>query len=230
MVRGGCLAIHTEKDKKTDSEKLQLLNQWLSPSFPLGAFSYSHGLEWAVKNGDVLDAASLKQWIFANLTNGAGRNDAILTAHAYRADRTEKLLEIDQLAQAFAASKERLLESTNLGKAFAKTLSNIWGDEIEAISFPVVLGAAAKIHKLDLSMTMAVYLQSFAANLVACAQRLIPLGQTDGQRIIAELAPDIEKLAQTCLNNSLDDLGGCVFRADMASMQHENQRVRIFRS
>jgi len=226
MVREGCLAILIE----TDSANLQLLTQWLSPSFPLGAFSYSHGLEMAVENGDVVDGAGLAKWIFANIKYGAGRNDGIFLAHAYRSRGVAQLKEIDQLALAFAPSSERLAESTNLGKAFAKTLANVWGDDIKASSYPVVLGAAARNHRLDLSLTIAIYLQSFAANLVSCAQRLLALGQTEGQKIIAELVTFFEELVPQIISASFDDLGGCVFRADMASMEHENQKVRIFRS
>ncbi|MCF6328059.1 MAG: urease accessory protein UreF [Devosiaceae bacterium] len=220
------MAIPTEMQ----GAKLQLLTQWLSPTFPVGAFSYSHGLEWAVNVGDVVDGATLKTWIFANIVHGAGRNDAIFMAHGYRADECRKLHEIDQLANAFASSSERLVESTSLGKAFKKTLADVWGDEIEASSYPVVLGAAVKIHKLDLSLAATLYLQSFGANLVACGQRLLPVGQTEGQKIIADLTPEIDAMVPEAINASLDELGGCVFRSDMASMEHENQKVRIFRT
>ncbi|VAW19964.1 Urease accessory protein UreF, partial [hydrothermal vent metagenome] len=149
MVRGGCWLIPTDKVQTqtvplSDMRQLQLLTQWLSPAFPIGAFSYSHGLEWAVKTGDVMDGPSLKTWIFANIIHGAGRNDAIFMAHAYRADRNAQLHEIDQLANAFAPSKERLAESTSMGKAFAKTIFDVWGNKIEASSFSVVLGVAVK--------------------------------------------------------------------------------------
>ncbi|MCF6303523.1 MAG: urease accessory protein UreF [Devosiaceae bacterium] len=226
MVRGGCWLIPTE----TQGAKLQLLTQWLSPAFPLGAFSYSHGLEWAVKAKDVVDEVTLKEWISANIIHGAGRNDAIFIAHAYRAEEKTQLHEIEQLAKAFASSKERLQESTSLGKAFVRTLADVWGDEIEASSYSVVLGAAAKIHKLDLSLAMTMFLQSFGANLVACGQRLLPVGQKEGQKIITDFAPQIDSLVPEAINASLDELGGCVFRSDMASMKHEDQKVRIFRT
>ncbi len=235
MALGGCWHIPTDMvqiqtSPLSDIRQLQLLTQWLSPAFPLGAFSYSHGLEWAVAAGDVVDGASLKEWIFANINFGAGRNDVILIAHAYKAKDATQLQEIDQLARAFASSSERLAQSINLGKAFKKTLADVWGDEIEASSYPVVLGAALKIHKLDLSLAASLYLQSFGANLVACGQRLLPVGQTEGQKIIADLAPQIDELVPEAIKATLDELGGCVFRSDMASMKHEDQKVRIFRT
>jgi len=209
---------------------LQTLTQWLSPGFPVGAFSFSHGMEWAVESGDVKDGKSAEQWIGAIIEHGAGRNDAIFIAHAYRAANALELKEIDQLALAFCASAERLAETTQLGKAFAKTLEMVWDMENEARAYPVILGRAASLHRIDLSLVIAAYLQSFAANLVACAQRLFPLGQLEGQAIISGFAACIESMTPEIIAASLDDLGGCVFRSDMASMAHENQKVRIFRT
>jgi len=209
---------------------LHKLTQWLSPAYPVGAFSYSHGLEWVISEREVLDAASLKAWLMGVLTQGSGRNDAILLAHAYRADSPAALAKIAQLASALTPSAERLLETTAQGAAFANTTRAIWPADLPDMPYPVAVGAAARLHSLPLEDTTALYLHAFAANLVSAAVRFVPLGQTEGQAVLNELFETIDEIAASALSAPLDALGGCAFRADMASMHHEAQTTRIFRS
>lgn len=209
---------------------LLTLTQWLSPGYPVGAFSYSHGLEWAVETGDVTDAASFSEWLNDILQHGTGRNDAILVASAHRAQHARELDEIDALARALAPSKERLMETDLQGAAFASTTADIWAVPAAPYVYPVAVGAAANGLNLPLETTLALFLHAFAANLTSAAIRLVPLGQTEGQATLAALAPLCAQIAQQAQGQTLDDLGGCTFLGDIASMKHETQYSRLFRT
>ena len=206
------------------------LNAWLSPAYPVGGFAYSHGLEFAISNGDVRDAATFADWVADVLLLGSGRNDAILLCHAYRAATDGALQDIADLACALAPSRERLLETTAQGQAFSRTTRAVWPPELPDLPYPVAIGSAAHLHGIDLSLTLNLYLHSFMSNIIQAGVRFIPLGQTDGQRILAAQFPAITELAEQAVTLSLDDLGSSAFRADMASMQHETMATRIFRS
>lgn len=212
---------------------LLTLAQWLSPAFPVGGFSYSHGLEWAVEAGDVVDAAGFENWLGAILQQGAGRNDAILLAAAYGAPDQAAVRQIDTLSRALAPSRERLQESALLGAAFARTVSDIWHlptTDLTDLTYPVAVGRAARMQDLPLADSLLMYLHGFASNLTAAATRLIPLGQTEAQAALAALAPRCAQIAEQALTWTLDDLGGCTFMADIASMKHETQYSRLFQS
>lgn len=215
-----------------DSRALLTLAQWLSPGYPVGAYTYSHGMEWAVEVGEMPDAAALDAWIRTCLTAGAGRSDAILLAHAYRSEGPEAE-EVAELAAALQPSAERRLETMAQGAAFARTTAAVWSDAAVAggaAAYPVAVGRAARALACPLPPTLRLYLQAFAANLVSAAVRLIPLGQTDGQRVLASLASVVEAVATEAEAAPLEALGGCTFRADIASMRHETQTTRLFRS
>jgi urease accessory protein len=223
---------------------LQRLLAWLSPSFPVGAYSYSHGLEWAVEDGTVADAATLGAWLDDILRHGAGWTDAILFAHAYRAARGDDptaLRELVELAGAFQPSKERHLEATAQGQAFLLAIGAAWPNpklarllaEIPAdppVTYALAVAVAAAAHEVPLAPALIAYLAAFVANLISAGVRAIPIGQTDGQRIIASTAPLIEVTAAMALAASLDQLGSAALRADIASMKHETQYTRLFRS
>ncbi|WP_284542152.1 urease accessory protein UreF [Pleomorphomonas sp. T1.2MG-36] len=222
---------------------LPRLMTWLSPAFPVGAFTYSHGLEWAVEDGTVTTAAALTTWLSDILRHGAGRSDAILLAHAFRAaaeGRAEDLQEIAELAYALQPSKERRLESGAQGRAFVTAIADTWGAPTlvdlarsltpDPVAYPVAVAIAAADHRLPLADTVEAYLTAFAANLVSAAVRAVPLGQTEGQRTIRDLVPVVSVMAGEALNASLDDVGGAALRADIASMAHETQYTRLFRS
>lgn len=210
---------------------LVTLMQWLSPSYPVGGFSYSHGLEWAVEAGDVTDAAGLQAWLADVLEYGTGRNDAILLAAAYRAADEAALAHVDAVARALAPSSERLLETTAQGAAFVRTTADIWSMEIPVLCYPVAVGRAAALIGVGLEQVLPLYLHGFASNLTGAAMRLVPLGQTEGQRVLAAMTPLCDLLAQEALAGAgLDDLGGCTVMADIAAMKHETQYTRLFRS
>jgi urease accessory protein len=214
---------------------------WLSPAYPVGGYSYSHGLEWVIETGKVGDAATLAAWIEDTLTYGAGRSDAIFLAEAWRAvaGGDERLLaETVELAAAFASSAERRLETLAQGAAFLTATQAVWPspalERLAAgnaeVAYPVAVGASAAAHGLPLAATAQAFAQAFAANLVSAGVRLVPLGQTDGLRMVARLEPLIPRVVARALAAALDDIGGAVIMADIASMRHETQYTRLFRS
>ncbi len=234
--------ITTTMIEQLNAAALYRLMAWLSPAFPVGAFSYSSGLEWAVEAGDVNDADSLRAWLTVMLADGGGFCDAVLLAHAYRAiadDDDGALTAVAELAAAMTPSKERHLETTAQGRAFFEATRASWPcaalDRLTAawdgaIAYPVAVGVAAAGHAIGGEVTMLAYLQALAANWVSAGVRLVPLGQTDGQRVLAALEPVVAATDARAAATSLDDIGSAAFRTDMASMRHEGQYTRLFRS
>lgn len=218
--------ISTNTAMPTDPALLTLA-QWLSPAYPVGAFAYSHGLEQSITAGHVTDAAGLQGWVADVLRFGGGRNDALLLAAAYRA---EDPAPIDATARALAASRERLLETEAQGAAFARTTRDTWGLELPDLCYPVAVGRAAALIGLPLTDTSALYLQAFASTLTSVGQRLIPIGQTQAQRAIRDLAPLCLEIAEETQQGDLDHLSSTAFLADIAAMRHETQETRIFRT
>lgn len=211
----------------TEAQAL-LLARWLSPAYPVGAFAYSHGLEAAIADGLVTDEAGLRDWLADLLEHGAGHNDALFLAAAFRAGDEAGLSQIDVTARAFAASAERVIEAERQGAAFIRTEAAVSGGPETPLLHPVAIGARAALHGLPLRPTIALYLQGFMANLVSAALRLMPLGQTGGQRVQAALAPLCARLAREAENGTLDDLSSISLLGDIASMRHETQQPRIF--
>lgn len=214
----------------TNPVALQTLIQWLSPAYPVGAFSYSHGLERAVETGAVSDAQTLHSWLQSIIENGAGCSDVILLSAAFQAQDLDDVQDVATLADALNPAKERRLETLQQGASFARTTRAIWEGDLPDMAYPVAVGWAAKQHDIPLETTAYFYLHSFVSNLVSAAIRLVPLGQTEGQKCLADLAPCIETVANIALTQTLDDLGSCCFAADIAVMNHETQYTRLFRS
>lgn len=215
---------------------------WLSPAFPIGAFSYSHGLEQAVADNAVHDRATLAQWVDAVLRYGSARVDATLFAAVHRAMASgddARLAELAELAAAHQSSAELALESTAQGEAFLATVDAAWPYAALArlraawpgpYALPVAVAAAAAGHGLALLPVLTAYLHAFAANLVGAGVRLIPLGQTDGQRIMASLERVVVAAAEAGIARPLDRLGSATPMADWASAAHETLYARLFRS
>jgi urease accessory protein len=228
--------------QRLEASALYRLMAWLSPAYPIGAFSYSSGIEWAVEAGDISDAATLRRWLAVMIADGGGFCDAVFMVHAYRAiangdDTTLRV--VAELAVAFAPSKERHLETTSQGRAFLDTTRAAWPcaalDRLlvvwdGAVALPVSVGVASAGHGIALAAALPAYLHAMAANLISSGVRLIPLGQTDGQRVLAALEPLVAATAERALATALDEVGGAAFRADLASMRHQTQYTRLFRS
>jgi len=229
----------------TDAAQLYRLLAWLSPAFPTGAFSYSYGLEYAVEAGLVGDRARALAWIDGVLRQGSGRQDAALFALAWRAvaeERDDDFLAVAELAAALRASAELKLESEQQGRSFLQAAETGWpspraaalaaalsGRGIAA-SLPVSVALVAAAHGLALAPSLAAFVQGFAANLVSAAVRLVPLGQSDGLRLVAALEPATQAALSYGLGATLDDLGAAQPMVDWCSMRHETQYTRLFRS
>ena len=209
---------------------LRLLT-WLSPAFPTGGFAYSHGLEWAVEVGDVRDEESLREWVEDVLMHGAGWSDAILLRHAWLAPGAAALSAIAYLAAASAPSRERRQETLDQGEAFLRAAAT-WGElPVEGrIAYPVAVGAVAARHGIAEDAACAGYLHAFAANLISAAVRLVPLGQSAGLRVLASLERRLLGVAAATRGIGLDEIGGACFRDSIASMRHETQYTRLFRT
>lgn len=214
------------------------LKSWLSPALPIGAYSYSRGIEWAVQAGDIHDCGTLIDWLAADLRFGSGRNEAILFAGTWRCvlrnDRA-RLCEIAQLAAALRGTAELALESSQQADACLATLRRVWPDAILdwladmlrereiRPALPIVLAARAARERIPLGVVLSGYLQSYAANLVTAGVRLIPLGQTDGQLAIAALERTVLAATTEALQASIDDVGSCA-TASVARWAREERR------
>jgi urease accessory protein len=221
------------------------LQSWLSPAFPTGAYSYSHGLEWAVEAGYINDRKSLVDWLDADLCCGSGRNEAIFFSEAWRCatdDDRAKLYEIAELAAAFRGSSEFALESSQQGAACLATLRRVWpdrlldwlweilGDRDIKPALSVVLGIRSARQGIPVPLALPAFLQSYVANLVTAGVRLIPLGQTQGQAALLELEQAVLAATAEAEGATIEGLGSAAFMVDLASMAHETQYTRLFRS
>jgi urease accessory protein len=210
---------------------------WLSPAFPVGAYAYSHGLEWAYEAGDVSDGATLRAWLIDLAEQGAPRLDVALFAAAFRAAHDPAgLADINQLAIALAGSLERRLETSAQGTAFLTAARAAWPcDTLDAFAegpaaYPVAVGAAAAGHAIALEEAAPAFALAMFGNLVSAATRLGIVGQTEGQKLVAALAPRLAAIAARVLLEDLETAGACAFRSDIAAMKHETQYSRLFRS
>jgi urease accessory protein len=215
---------------------------WLSPAYPVGAFSYSSGIEWAVEAGDIKNAETLRQWLAVLLGDGGGFCDAVFFVHAHRAivaADDAALRTVAELAAAFVPSKERYLETTAQGRAFVEATRAAWpcaaldrfaGTWQGAVALPIAVGVACAGHGIACESALPAFLHALVANWISAGVRLIPLGQTDGQRVLAALEDTVAATAARALVTPLDDIGSAAFRADIATMRHETQYTRLFRS
>ena len=210
--------------------RLLTLTQWLSPAFPVGSFAYSHGLESAVSEGWVSDAESLYEWLEDILIHGSGQADAAWIALSYSAHSLKEVENLNDYARAFSASAERVREGERQGAAFAKVASSVWCLELPELLLPIALGHSAKQQGLDLDAVIALYLQAFLSNLGAAAQRLMPLGQTDAQIVVAKLNPVCLDVAKTAKTMEMRDISSSCFLSDIAAMKHETLQPRLFQS
>ncbi|WP_291690901.1 urease accessory protein UreF [Bradyrhizobium sp.] len=235
-------ALAREEMTEAEAAGLYRLLTWLSPAFPVGGFSYSSGIEWAVEAGDIGDAATLRDWLAAMLEDGSGFCDAAFLALAHRAVGAEDahaLREVAELAAAFVPSRERQLETTTQGRAFIEIARAAWScDGLDhaisncggVIVYPVAVGLVSAVHDIPLPPALHAFLHALVSNWISAGSRLIPLGQTDSQRVLAALEPVVAATAVRAIAATLDDLGGATFRADLASLRHETQYTRLFRS
>jgi urease accessory protein len=229
--------------ERVSGAPLYRLLAWLSPGFPVGAFSYSQGLETAAESGAVHDRTSLQNWISAVLTLGSGRVDAdmLLEAHqAAVADDVDGLVDANRRGLAFRATAEMALETAAQGAAFLDICRAAWPDPFlarwaarlddGAACYAIAVGAAMARAGIPAACALAGYLQAMSANLVSAGLRLGIIGQSDGQRIVAALEPVIGAAAAAASGRPRDRFGTATFAVEVASMTHETQYTRLFRS
>ena len=221
------------------------LMTWLSPSFPVGAYTYSHGVEYAVEVGLVKDETSLTGWLETILLYGAAQTDAVLFARAYEAavaDDQDQLWTLFELADVLRGSKEMALESSAQGAAFWQMLMKVWPDEQFVVwqerlqqekrkpAYPVAVALAAAYSDIDLAQALNAYLHATAVNLISAGVRLVPLGQTAGQKATAALEDVILRAASKALHTDINNIGAATPMVDWTSISHETQYTRLFRS
>lgn len=211
------------------------LMAWLSPSFPVGGFAYSHGLERAVHDGLIADRKDLAEWLETLVEIGSGWNDAVLFTESWRrAQDGGDLAEIAELAEALAGSRERHLETMLQGAAFLKAASAWQSPVLERLpadcAYCVAVGAVAGGNGIGLKDALAAFLQAFFSNLVQAAIRLGVTGQAEAVTLLAGFEFLALSTAARAAATTLDDLGGCAFVSDIMAMKHETQYSRLFRS
>jgi urease accessory protein len=225
------------------TDPLYRLLAWLSPAYPIGAFSYSHGIETAVEEGFIKDRASLIVWLETVLRDGTGRVDGALFATAWRAAAARDWPAFDAIAERAAAwrgTSEMALESRQQGSSFLSITRTAWPhpgldaahDRLDGeMALPVAVALAAAVHGIALEAALGGYLHAFAVNLISAAVRTVPLGQTDGQRALAALEDAVRRTAEAALSViDLDEVGTATPLLDWCSMRHETQYTRLFRS
>jgi urease accessory protein len=239
-----CIAMHSESLSLAPGALLRL-QSWLSPAFPTGSYSYSHGLEQAVEVGYVHDLGSLLEWLEADVRYGSVRNEGIFFREAWNSARNcerAKLLEVAEVAAAYRATAEFALESSQQAASSLSLLRRVWPDplldwlaetlcerEIQP-ALAVVIGARSARQGIPLKFALPAFLHSYVGNLVTAAVRLIPLGQTAAQLAVAKLEPEVLTASAQAEESTLADLGSAAFVLDQVSMAHETQYTRLFRS
>lgn len=225
----------TTTDDRAAIPLLRLL-AWLSPAFPVGAFSYSGGLERAAHDGVVGDPQSLRDWVETVLEHGSAWNDSVLLAETWRRAAAGKDVSAAvQLAEALAGTAERHLEATGQGAAFAAAAAN-WPGLVfpEGLGprpcYAVAVGAMAGANGIALHDACAAFLQAYVSGVLQAAIRLSVVGQSDAVVLTGLLEAFVADVAGRAAVSTLDDLGGAAIMADVLSMTHETQYSRLFRS
>jgi urease accessory protein len=212
----------------TEASKLLMLFNWMSPTFPIGSFAYSSGLEQAIAGGKLRSATDVEGWIKDMLECGTAWNDAVLFARCWH----DNAAHLNEFAKALAGTAERYQESMQLGLNFCNAAS-VWLQAFlpqEGFAYPVAAGTACQAAGISCHEALLAFLQSFCTAQVSVAVRLVPLGQTKGLEIMRNLAPVIERMAERAVKARLEDLASATMGADIASMQHETLSPRIFRT
>lgn len=214
----------------TEPAALQKLLTWLSPAFPVGAFAWSAGLESAIADRTLTDSTALQNWLEGVLAHGGLKTDAILLAHAWRGE--PELQDLADLAIALTPARERFTETTITGDNFA-IAAKAWPADLtlpQPCPYPIAVGATARAHDIALIDTLLAYLTAAVHSQISVAVRLVPLGQSDGLKVMAALEPRVAALAETAASATLADLGSIAYATDIAQMRHETLEPRIFRS
>jgi urease accessory protein len=229
--------------ERGSERRIYRLLTWFTPAFPVGAFSFSHALEAAVESGAADRRGALENWIAAVVIHGSGRIDADILRDAYRAavaGDLPALAQTNRRGLAFRATSEMALETAVQGTAFLDTCRAAWPDPFldrwasalvdSPVCYAAAVGAATARAGIPVEWALTAYLQAMTANLVSAGLRLGIIGQTDGQRILAALESVIAATATAAADRGPDAFGSATFAVELASMEHETQYTRLFRS
>jgi urease accessory protein len=224
----------------TDDALFHLL-QLASPALPVGAYSYSEGLEALVELGKVTSPETLTQWLTQELRWGAVRLEAAVMIHSYEGVRSqdfEAVMRWNGWLTAARETEELRQQSLQMGRSLLKLLLDLHPDLItgyeplqkEGCNFAIAYAIAAAHYQIDSQAALLAYLYSWTANLVSAGVKLIPLGQTAGQRLLLTMQPALKHAIKAILTLQTDDLCSCSWGLSLASMAHEGQYSRLFRS
>ena len=209
----------------TTGHHQQILQNWFSPAFPIGAFSYSTGLETAIANGTVTNRQDLQSWLSMALHHGAAQTDAVITAAAFAGE------DVNDLCLSLCAGAERHLETSELGRAFTAVINDTHRLALpDGLAYPVAVGLAGSALGLECRQLICAFLQSWCANQISVAVRTIPIGQLDGQQCLVALMPEIESAADLAVATPSDEIGSFAMAAELASLEHETAEQRIYRT
>lgn len=214
----------------TEPAALQKLLTWLSPAFPVGAFAWSAGLESAIADRTVSDSTALQNWLEGTLSHGGLKTDAIFLAQAWK--KETPLRDLADLTIALTPARERLAETTITGDNFV-IAAKAWPAELDLpqpCPYPIAVGAIARAHAIEIEDALLAYLTAAVHSQVSVAVRLVPLGQTDGLKVMAALEPRVAAVAKAAATATLADIGSIAYATDIAQMRHETLEPRIFRS
>lgn len=226
---------------------------WTSPSWPIGSFAYSSGLEWAHEAGWLNDAQAVELWLRECLQTGSLYNEAVVFAHGWNrveAGDGPPLADLAELVMASQGSAERALETCAQGAAFrriaiaanqeahraelAQYIGQVGAIPDDELPYPLAACALFAAFHVPLGIALTAYLHAAIANLVSAAQRIVPLGHTTAQvllvRLEVQVSATVSRAIEACDRPLIELLSSTTLAADIASMRHETQYTRLFRS
>jgi len=220
--------------------QLMALMQLASPALPVGGYSYSEGLETLIAHRQITDAATLEQWLVAELQYGGLRLEGAVLVRAYQAVTHQDWGRLNHWNQWWSAARETQelrQQSWQMGRSLSSLVEKIdpstsaWLPYCSApMNWSVGFGGALAHWQVDLEAGLMAFYQSWAGNLIGAGVKLIPLGQTAGQQLLFNLMPCITAVVADVLKLRDEELQCCSWGVALASSQHETQRVRLFRS
>ena len=222
----------------TNAALLRLL-QLASPALPVGAYSYSEGLETLVHSGVIQSASDLEHWLIQELRYGAVRVEAAIMLRSHRASDLTQIHYWNDWLTATRETEELRSQSLQMGRSLLQLFQNL--DPTSALNiqhsalstschFAIAFGFVASAWNIEASVAAIAYLQSWATNLVSAGVKLIPLGQTAGQQLLLKLGDVIDAASSDIAQLSDDQMEACGWGLSIASMNHETLYSRLFRS
>jgi urease accessory protein len=223
----------------THSHFLAIL-QLASPALPVGAYSYSEGLEMLIENGTITNVENLQYWLKSELVYGSIRLDVAVMVrgfHAVQLGDLEALKRWNLWLSAARDTEELRAASWQMGRSLMQLLGKLEPEilpVVNAVGYPgnyaIAFAIACAHWDINIQAALLAYLHSWANNLITAGIKLIPLGQTAGQELLMGLQPLLTSTVGEILTMADDDLGCCNWGLSLASMQHETQYTRLFRS